>query len=166
MIIRFFGLVLALLLAAPIPAGVAARIGPAADEAAIRDHTKAWIARFKAGDIDGLMALYMPDARLALHGQPMRVGVAAIRAGFAPALAAKPDVRFLLDIEDIRVDGDHAFLISKYWYESHGGGLPDIWDAGRSLIEYQRDDDGRWKILVDIDQATPDVTFPPSPDAR
>jgi ketosteroid isomerase-like protein len=96
----------------------------------------------------------------------MRVGVAAIRAGFAPALAAKPDVRFLLDIEDIRVDGDHAFLISKYWYESHGGGLPDIWDAGRSLIEYQRDDDGRWKILVDIDQATPDVTFPPSPDAR
>jgi uncharacterized protein (TIGR02246 family) len=136
------------------------------DEEAIRKNTRDWVANFKAGDIDGLMKLYMPDARVALHGQPIRIGIGAIRAGFAPGLAAKPDVSFLLDIEEMRIHGDHAFLVSKYWYTSHGGGLPDLADAGRSLVEYQRDRDGMWKILVDIDQATPDVAFPPSATAR
>ncbi len=138
----------------------------AADEAAIRANARQWIARFKAGDLDGLMALYWPEARVALHGQAIRIGAAAIRAGFAPALAAKPQVEFLVDIETIDVHGGHAFLISKYWYTSHGGGLPEIADAGRSMLEYRRDRHGRWKILVDIDQATPDVAFPPTPGAR
>jgi len=139
---------------------------PSDDEAAIRAAAREWIVHFEAGDLDGLMALYMPDARVALHGQSMRVGKGAIAAGFAPALAAKPAVEFLLDIEEIQVSGGHAFLMSKYWYTSHGGGMPDLRDAGRSLLEYQRDTAGQWKILVDIDQATPDVAFPPPPTAR
>ena len=135
-------------------------------EAEIRASAHQWVVNFEAGDLAGLMTLYMPQARVALHGQTIRIGKAAIAAGFAPGLAAKPDVKFLLDIEEIQVHGDHAFLLSKYWYTSHGGGLPEIAETGRSLLEYQRDHDGRWKILVDIDQATPDVVFPPPPTAQ
>ncbi len=149
-----------------LSANDATAANPAADEAAIRQAGKEWIARFKAGDIDGLMKLYMADAHVALHGQPMLSGIAAIRAFFAPALAAKPEVEFLLDIEQIKADGDHAFLVSKYWYISNGGGLPAIRDTGRSVLEYQRDSDGKWKILLDLDQATPDAAFPPPATAQ
>lgn len=134
-----------------------------ADVAAIRAETRRWIDAFRAHDIDALMALYMPDAQVALHGQKKLVGRDAIRAFFAPALAARPEVTFELEIEDIRVDGELAYLLSKYWYVSRARDGTVLRDAGRSLIVYHRDpaDRGRWKLQVDIDQATPDVAFPP-----
>jgi uncharacterized protein (TIGR02246 family) len=140
-----------------------------ADVEAICAQGRAWIRSFKAGDIDGLMALYRPDAQVALHGQRKLDGVGAIRAFFAPALAARPDVQFLLDVEDIQVQGDVAWLVSGYWYTSIGRDGKRYEDAGRSLLVYRRDRSrGRaaeWQIQVDIDQATPDVTFPPPPAA-
>jgi uncharacterized protein (TIGR02246 family) len=144
------------------PASAARR---SADVEAICAQGRAWIRAFKGGDIDGLMGLYMPDAQVALHGQRKLDGLAAIRAFFAPALAARPDVQFLLDVEDIQVQGDVAWLVSGYWYTSVSRDGPRYEDAGRSLLVYRRDRGrggaGEWKIQVDIDQATPDVTFPP-----
>jgi uncharacterized protein (TIGR02246 family) len=140
-----------------------------ADIEAICAQGRAWIRAFKGGDIDGLMRLYMPDAQVALHGQRKLDGLAAIRAFFAPALAARPDVQFLLDVEDIQVQGDVAWLVSGYWYTSVGRDGQRYEDAGRSLLIYRRDRSGggagEWKIQVDLDQATPDVTFPPPPGA-
>jgi len=142
-----------------------------ADVQAICAQARRWIEVFEAGDIEGLMTFYMPDAEVALHGQPKLVGAAAIRAFFAPVLAARPKVDFRLDVEQVRVDGDSAWLMSRYWYvsEPRDGGA-SYTDAGRSLLVYRRDrgasPDGEWKILVDIDQGTPDVTFPIPPGAH
>ena len=140
------------------------------DVAAICQHGRDWIIAFKAGDIDRLMQLYRPDARVALHAQTMLVGVAAIRAFFAPALAARPDVTFLLHVEDIRVVGDIAYLVSRYWYTSRLSDGKSLQDAGRSVLVYRRDhhkgSDARWKIQIDIDQATPDVSFPAPASAQ
>lgn len=150
------------------PAASSAR---SADVATICAQAQRWIEVFEAGDIDGLMRLYMPDAEVALHGQPKLVGVAAIRAFFAPVLAARPKVTFRLDVEQVRVDGDSAWLMSRYWYvsEPRDGGAAYT-DAGRSLLVYRRDRgasrQGEWKILVDIDQGTPDVSFPIPPGAH
>jgi ketosteroid isomerase-like protein len=134
------------------------------DQRAICDHGREWIAVFKRGDIDGLMAMYTADAQVALHDQKKLVGIGAIRAYFAPALAQRPRVEFDLHVEAIRVHGDVAHLISRYWYTSVQGNDPPIQDAGRSLLIYQRAHDpaGKpvWKIMVDIDQSTPDVGFP------
>ena len=138
----------------------------AQDIAAIHEQGKRWIACFKAGDIDCLMKLYMPDAQVALHGQPKLVGKAAIRAYFAPGLKAKPNVQFLLEPEVLRVTGKQAFFMSKYWYISKPSGASEYKDTGRSLLQYQKDRDGSWKILVDMDQATPDVQFPAPPSAH
>lgn len=121
-----------------------------------------WIVAFKAGDIDALMALYMPDAFVALHGQPAMRGRDAIRAYFEPKMGTA-EVEFLLDYEQIEVHGDVAHLVSKYWYTGTPlDGGEAYRDAGRSALIYKRDTDGRWKIYLDIDQATPDVSFPPS----
>jgi len=130
------------------------------DVAAIEAAADEWIVAFKNGDIDALMSLYMPDAFVALHGQPALRGADEIRAYFAPKMGTA-DVEFLLEYEQIEVHGDVAHLVSKYWYTGtpKAGGEP-YRDAGRSALIYKRDADGRWKIYLDIDQATPDVNFP------
>jgi uncharacterized protein (TIGR02246 family) len=146
------------------------RAARSADVEALCERSRRWIAVFKSGDIDGLMRLYTPDAQVALHGQPKLTGLAAIRAFFTPVLAARPKVEFLLDVEDIQVQGDFAWLVSGYWYTSDSGDGKPYRDAGRSLLIYQRDRSvrpgGEWKIRVDIDQGTPDVAFPPPLRAR
>lgn len=130
------------------------------DVALIKAAADEWIVAFKAGDIDALMSLYMIDAFVALHGQPALRGIDEIRAYFAPKMGTA-DVEFLLEYEQIEVHGDVAHLVSKYWYTGtpKAGGEP-YRDAGRSALIYKRDADGRWKIYLDIDQATPDVNFP------
>lgn len=135
-----------------------------ADAQAVCDNGKAWIDRFKAGDIDGLMALYEPDAQVALHGQRKLTGREQIRAFFAPSLAARPDVSFELHVEDIRIHGELALLVSRYWYTSTARRGEKYQDAGRSALVYKRVPGKRgaeqWRILLDIDNNTPDVAFP------
>ena len=109
------------------------------------------------------MALYEPDAILALHDQPMRRGVDAIRAYFAPGMG-KSDVEFELDVEHVEVHGDQAWLVSKYWLRATAKDSGYVYeDAGRSLIVYRRGDDGEWRIVADIDNNTPDVTMDAMP---
>jgi len=131
------------------------------DVALIEAAADEWIVAFRTGDIDALMSLYMPNAFVALHGQPALRGSDEIRAYFAPKMGTA-NVEFLLEYEQIEVHGDVAHLVSKYWYTGtpKEGGDP-YRDAGRSALIYKRDTDGRWKIYLDIDQATPDVSFPP-----
>ena len=144
--------------------------GALRDIEAICQHGRDWITAFKAGDIDALMALYMPDAQVALHGQHKLRGKDAIRAFFAPALAARPKVEFLLHVEEIRVEGDLGYLVSRYWYTSQTPEGKLLQDAGRSLLIYRRarTQHGKpvWKIQFDIDQASPDVSFPAPASAR
>jgi uncharacterized protein (TIGR02246 family) len=149
--------------AALLQAAAPAVAGP--DEDAIRAHGHEWVRAFKAGDIEALMRLYTPDAEVALHGQPKLKGVAAIRGYFTPRLKTPPDADFLLKEESLEVHGDMAIFLSRYWFTLRTGGKA-VEDAGRSLIVYRKGSDGRWRIRVDIDQASPDVTLPPPPDAR
>ncbi len=136
-----------------------------ADEAAIRAHGREWVRAFKAGDIEALMALYTPDAEVALHGQRKLKGLAAIRAYFTPILETPPAADFHLAEESLVVAGKQAFFLSKYWFTLHAA-KGDIRDAGRSLIVYQQGDDGIWRLRIDIDQAAPDVTYPVPVEAK
>ncbi len=122
-----------------------------------------WIDRYLAADLEGLMALYTPDATVMLHGKPAMQGKAAIREFFAASLG-KAEVSFNIDVEQAEIHGNMAYLISKYWMSVRPHDTDQhITDAGRSLLIYKRDSSGQWKIHADIDQATPDVRWPPSP---
>lgn len=126
----------------------------------IRAEGSAWAKYYEAGDLDGLMTLYMDDVIVALHGQPALYGKQAVREYFSTRIG-KADATFELDYELEEVHGDIAYIISKYWLRAvvrENGHV--INDAGRSLLIYKKDTDGRWKIAADIDQATPDVGWP------
>jgi uncharacterized protein (TIGR02246 family) len=157
-----FAMLLAMLVGSAAPV---AGSGSARDRAAIHAAARQWITAFKAGDLDALMQLYDPGAYVALHDQPALRGTDAIRAYFAPRVG-QGSVEFLLDIERIEVTGRTAHLISGYWFTLRRPGQPEYRDAGRSLLIYRKSSSGQWRIYVDIDQATPDIVFPPPPGAR
>jgi ketosteroid isomerase-like protein len=83
----------------------------------------------------------------------------AIRAYFAPGMG-KSDIDFKIEIDSIHVHGRTADLVSRYWFTAKPrDGSTAYRDAGRSVVLYTRDEDGRWKIRLDMDQDTPDVRF-------
>ncbi len=134
---------------------------PAPLASPIEQTGESWIGYYKSGDLDGLMTLYTEDAVVALHAQPMLRGVPAIRAYFAENMG-QTDVTFDLEYELVEEHGDITYAMAKYWLVSKAPGTDEVVyrDAGRSLLIYKRGRDGRWRIAVDIDQATPDVQFP------
>ena len=143
--------------------GACSKPGPlndSADVAAITKTANDWIRYYEAGDLERLMTLYEEDAIVALHGKPALRGKEAIRNFFAPGIG-KAEVDFKIDIEEIDVHGDTAHFLSKYWLTAISPDSGEVYmDAGRSLLIYKRAADGAWKLYLDIDQATPDVSFP------
>ena len=118
-----------------------------------------WAKYYEQENLEGLMTLYVDDAVVALHGQPALFGIGAIRDYFSTRIG-KAESIFELDYELRETHGDIAYIISKYWLKAidkETGAISK--DAGRSLLVYKKQD-GQWKIAADIDQATPDVTWP------
>ena len=118
-----------------------------------------WAKYYEQENLEGLMTLYVDDAVVALHGQPALFGIGAIRDYFSTRIG-KAESIFELDYELRETHGDIAYIISKYWLKAIDKETGAIYrDAGRSLLVYKKQD-GQWKIAADIDQATPDVTWP------
>ena len=118
-----------------------------------------WARYYEQGDLDGLMTLYVDDAIVALHGQPALFGIEAIREYFSTRIG-KADSTFELEYELRETHGEIAYIISKYWLKAVDNETGNTYlDAGRSLLVYKKHD-GQWKIAADIDQATPDVSWP------
>jgi len=118
-----------------------------------------WAVFYETGNLNGLMNLYTRDAVVALHGQPALFGKDAIRAYFAPRIG-KAASTFELDYEVRQTYGDIAYIISKYWLIAKDNLTGAIYrDAGRSMLIYKKQN-GKWKIAADIDQSSPDVTWP------
>ena len=118
-----------------------------------------WANYYEQEDLEGLMTLYVDDAVVALHGQPALFGIEAIRDYFSTRIGKAESV-FELDYELRETHGEIAYIISKYWLKATDKETGEVYkDAGRSLLVYKKQD-GQWKIAADIDQATPDVTWP------
>lgn len=126
----------------------------------VRAEGSRWAEYYKAGDLDSLMTLYTDDAIVALHGQPALYGKDAVREYFSTRIGTA-DTEFELDYELEEIHGNIAYIISKYWLVARNRETGDTYkDAGRSLLVYKRGPNGNWLIAADIDQATPDVSFP------
>ena len=151
--------VTALLLAAIIVAAGCVRDSNNQD-GPVRAEGSRWAEYYKAGDLDSLMTLYTDDAIVALHGQPALYGKEAVREYFSTRIGTA-DTEVELDYELEEIHGDIAYIISKYWLVAKNKETGETYkDAGRSLLVYKRGPDGNWLIAADIDQATPDVSFP------
>jgi uncharacterized protein (TIGR02246 family) len=108
---------------------------------------RAFSDRLHAGDLDGLTALYEPDAAFEPAPDTVVVGRAAIRAALADLLALCP--RLVTDTVQV-LQGDDVALVVNEW--TMHGVAPDgteVHQGGRSADVVRRQADGSWRVLID-----------------
>jgi ketosteroid isomerase-like protein len=98
------------------------------------DLDRLFLRRANAGDVDGLAALYEPDAVLAFQPGRLAVGSAAIRAVYEELLAGRP--RFDGEIRPAIRNGDIAITSTTR--------------TGNATVEVaRRQPDGTWLWMID-----------------
>ena len=107
---------------------------------------------FNAGDVDGLIDLYVPDARMLSEDGAVVVGVDAIRAvweGFT-ALGGRISMatRYAVEVDDI------ALLSNAWTFEMDGAPVASSVTAEVA----KRQADGSWRYVIDNPYGTPSET--------
>lgn len=133
---------------------------------AIKASAATWSVLYAKRDLDTLMTLYHPDAKLFSNGQPGLFGRDAIRGYFAESFKNTTGANIDFKVEDITVFGDVANLVSLYIMEIDVGKDAPVVVAGRSMLMYKRDASGNWLIFADMDNQAPDATVQAFKDAR
>jgi uncharacterized protein (TIGR02246 family) len=103
--------------------------------------------RLGAGDVDGALALYEPDATFAPQPGAQVSGLGSIREALEQFAALRPTL--VGEIEKV-LEADDVALVTNRW-TLHGTG-PDgapLEMAGVSADVMRRQPDGTWRILVD-----------------
>jgi uncharacterized protein (TIGR02246 family) len=115
--------------------------------------------RFNAGDIDGLVALYEPDATLIAAPGGVATGLDEIREALGGFLAMQGEIT--LDTKLALTVGDVAYLANTWSLEAKDAdGNPQSMGATTAEVA-RRQDDGRW--LYVIDNAWGDLAANPPP---
>jgi uncharacterized protein (TIGR02246 family) len=118
----------------------------------LRDEVDSLNSEFsKAGanqDLDGVIALYAPDAWLLPPGAPLIQGREGIRSFFGMMLDA--GVRGV-ELESLAVDGSHelAVDIGRYRITFESEGADPFTDEGKYIVVLKRQPDGTLRIAYD-----------------
>jgi uncharacterized protein (TIGR02246 family) len=98
-------------------------------------------------NLDGLLALYAPDATVIRRNGSLAVGKDAIRTHLSRILAQKPSFRSRV-LKTVTV-GDTAIMISEWRLDGTARDGAPIRVRARSCDVVRRHADGRWLILID-----------------
>jgi ketosteroid isomerase-like protein len=103
--------------------------------------------RFNAGDLDGLMELYEPDAALIAQPGSVAHGGEQARAALQGFLALKGRIK--LDTKLVVAVGDLAYLSNTWSLRGTGpDGNPVVLGATTAEVA-RRQPDGRWRYVID-----------------
>ncbi|MDJ0709186.1 MAG: DUF4440 domain-containing protein [Woeseiaceae bacterium] len=128
--------------------------GTEEDRMGMKMVAKQWIAAYESGDLEGIMAVMHDDAMLMPHNQATQRGTDAVRAYFATRIG-RPGVKLVDDLQEIRINGDWAYVVGKFRFEIDlGPDKPPVIHNGRYLILYEKVD-GNWQVLRDMDNLDP-----------
>jgi uncharacterized protein (TIGR02246 family) len=106
-----------------------------------------FVAAVNAGDIERVMALYEPGARLAFPGQPS-VGHDAIRGALQNLLSQKPSMKGRT--VSISEAGDLALLRSEWSFSGTDAKGDRVEMSGESAELARRQPDGTWCYVIDL----------------
>ena len=102
----------------------------------------------RAGDLDGLIALYERDATFVPREGEAATGHAAIRAQLAPLLEAKPQLRMNVK-KTVRAGADVAVLYNDWKMTMRSPDGQTIEDGGKAIEIVRRQADGTWRFVLD-----------------
>ena len=125
-----------------------------ADEAQINQLRDVFVAAFNAGDAAAIADLYTPDAVVMPQNQQAVTGHEAIMDS-NKAMFDQYTPKISLTSVETKIFGDVAFDRGTYTTEltPKSGGSP-ISDEGKYLVVIQRQSDGSWKVIRDIDNSS------------
>lgn len=110
--------------------------------------------RAAAGDLDGLVDLYEPDAVFQPEFGVVLTGHEQIRPALAELLKLEPKISYAKE-PDVVINDDIA-LVTNLW--TMAGVAPDgshVDEGGTSADVVRRQDDGSWRVLVDQPRGEP-----------
>jgi uncharacterized protein (TIGR02246 family) len=125
-----------------------------ADQAQIDKLRDAFIVAFNAGDAEAIADLYAPDAVVMPQNQQAVTGHDAI-VNVNKAMFDQYTPKISITSIETKIFGDVAFDRGTYTIEltPKAEGNP-ISDEGKYLIIIQRQADGSWKVIRDIDNTS------------
>jgi len=104
-------------------------------------------AAFNAADVDGLVALYEPTARLVAHTGDTISDPTTRRAYVESFFAMSPKID--LRTERIIENGDLALVYSPWTVSGTGADGTPVEMAGDSVVVLRRQADGTWRFAID-----------------
>jgi uncharacterized protein (TIGR02246 family) len=119
------------------------------DEQSIRDNIETWHRATARGDVDTVLELMSRDVEFYVAGQPPMKGREAFRTGLQQLLETHR-IESAGDVREVRVDGDLACCLTHLDVKVTaiaGGGANER--NGSSLSVFQREGDGKWRLLRD-----------------
>jgi uncharacterized protein (TIGR02246 family) len=127
--------------------GCAMPVTSAADEAALKETTKAWLNAYNASDADTIASLYLDDGVLMPPHAPVANGKAAIREFVAneSAAAKAAGVTLVAGAAVAGVDHDTGWESGSYTVENSSG---QVVDSG-SYLSVSRKVNGKWLYVRD-----------------
>ncbi|WP_299888001.1 DUF4440 domain-containing protein [uncultured Ruegeria sp.] len=115
-----------------------------------------WNGGLDGGDIEQMVSTCHPDTVTVNERQPVTVGTQAIRDKYNPRIAAA-DITSGFDIETLAEFGDTVVVVGRFCGTMKMRNTGDIRSPeGRLTLVYQRDDDGAWKMILDMDNNGPE----------
>lgn len=111
-------------------------------------------ARAAEGDLEGLVALYEPDAVFEPEFGAVVEGHDQLRAALPEFVQLKPQITYTQD-PDVVIVGDTA-LVTNFW--TMVGTAPDgsiVRESGTSADVCRRRADGTWGVLIDQPRGVP-----------
>ena len=122
----------------------------AADIAAVKAADSAFASAASSGNIDGVAAVYAPDAKLLPPNEKIQAGQAAIRKFWGDFLDAN---RVDLKLSTDQVEGrqDLAYVVGSFTLAGTPKNKgPAFKDEGKFVEVLKRQGDGSWKYVVDM----------------
>ena len=110
-------------------------------------------ARLATGDVDGLLALYEPEAVFEPALGSVLRGVEQIRPALAELAALHPTIEYAGEPDCVVVDG--IAMVANTWTLT--ARLPDggtLRQTGLSADVLRRQPDGSWRVLIDQPRGT------------
>jgi uncharacterized protein (TIGR02246 family) len=110
------------------------------------DVHRLWGEYFVAGDLDGLVSLYEPDAAFLAQSGAFVTGRRAIREVLAGFIAVRR--AFEIKIGRAIQTGDIALLVSSWKLQGEQRGEP-YETSGQTADVVRRQPDGSWRLVID-----------------
>ncbi|MEJ7807124.1 MAG: SgcJ/EcaC family oxidoreductase [Telluria sp.] len=119
------------------------------DEQAVRALITRWIEATRAGDVDTVLSLLVPDAVFLMAGQMPMVGQEAFAKNLRGMLADHT-VDSTSEVDEVAVSGDMAYCrtrLSVTVTSKHG--RPPLQRTGHTLTILRKGSDGKWLLTRD-----------------